>query len=214
MAGCGRGTGLVDGVRLRSSLRDSAGVGRSRFPGFHPGLRSWRAYGTQSCWRVAARCGTGRHARRVTSARGGRRYGCGELVALACASGSDWETKAGRTTPQVGGSWHHSGAARPGSAWGARLPGTTSLATLVRPPGGNSSLSGGNVGRWEGGKVAVAGSGSEGRGSRCACERLLARSGAARPGSARTRANCSGLASVRGDTPRLGSDKGELHYGR
>ena len=92
--------------------------------------------------------------------------------------------KGGADDPAGGRFLVRSGAARPGSAWGARLPGTTSLATLVRPPGGNSSLSGGNVGMWEGGKVAVAGSGSEGRGSRCACERWLARSGAARPGSA------------------------------
>ena len=131
MAGCGRGTGLVDGVRLRSSLRDSAGVGRSRFPGFHPGLRSWRAYGTQSCWRVAARCGTGRHARRVTSARGGRRYLFPRL-----RFGLGLGDKGGADDPAGGRFLVRSGAARPGSAWGARLPGTTSLATLVRPPGG------------------------------------------------------------------------------
>ena len=35
-------------------------------------------------------------------------------------------------------------------------------------------------------------------------------SGAARPGSARTRARCDALASVRGGTPRLCSDRGEL----
>jgi hypothetical protein len=106
---------------------------------------------------VAARCGTGRHARRVTSARGGRRYGCGELVALACASGSDWETKAGRTTPQVGGSWcvpgRHAPALLGGLAYQGLRPWQRSCAlragTVHCPVG---TWEGGKVGRWECGR--------------------------------------------------------------